>query len=186
MIKGRHWPKIVNVVQFQLGWFALVLGVAWGYPVAGMAVACVLLACHLYGYGSRRELVLLAAVGLLGWLWESVLYTLGLLVHPHWPPEVLVAPLWMAVLWLNFASTLNHSLAWLKDQPVLACLFGASGGPLAFWAGAKLGAVSFSDELVALVVLSGAWAVLMPLVMMLSVRLCGGGGQAAATVGEPI
>ena len=45
-------------------------------------------------------------------------------------------------MWMNFALTLNHAMAWLKGRPVVGLILGAIGGPLAYFAGAKLGAAS--------------------------------------------
>lgn len=171
--------KLWNFVQFQLGWFALVLGPAWGEPSAGMALAAVLVLIHL-GWFAPGEWRLFAVIGVLGWLWETVLYHSGLLLYASYGEGMLLAPPWMALLWLNFATTLNHSLSWLKGEWSWAVVFGASGGPLAFWGGAKLGAITFVDELQALLVLAAAWAVLMPAAMGLATWLTmGRAGQPA-------
>jgi hypothetical protein len=45
-------------------------------------------------------------------------------------------------MWIAFATTLNVSMRWLRGRPELALLFGAVGGPLAFYAGERLGAVT--------------------------------------------
>lgn len=162
--------KLWNFVQFQLGWFALVLGSAWGEPAVGMAVAAILVLLHL-GWFAPDEWLLFAVIGAFGWIWETVLYHSGLLVYSSYPEGMFLAPPWMALLWLNFATSLNHSLGWLKGEWSWAVVFGASGGPLAFWGGAKLGAITFVDELQALVVLAVAWALLMPAAMWLAGRL---------------
>ncbi|MCK9505271.1 MAG: DUF2878 domain-containing protein [Porticoccaceae bacterium] len=157
--------KLWNFIQFQICWFALVLSVANATPWLGIAIAGALLALHCWRFAMPGEWQLLAVVGLLGWLWESLLQTTGLMNYAgekYWAP---LAPLWLAMLWINFAATLNHSMAWLKGQWFYALLLGASGAPLAFWAGVKLGAASFGEELLALVVISLGWALLLPLIV---------------------
>lgn len=172
-----------NFIQFQLGWFALVLSAGAGVPLLGMAATVMLVLVHLRWFALEKEFVLLAAVGLIGWMWESLIYTTEFLDYPNWYANLLVAPPWMALLWVNFAATLNHSLAWLKGQPLMAALLGATGGPLAFWAGAQLGAVHFVDEVWALVILSGGWLVLLPAVVEMSRQLC---GERPRNQGEPV
>jgi hypothetical protein len=76
-------------------------------------------------------------------------------------------------MWAIFATTLNISLRWLKGRWLVAILSGAIAGPLAYYAGARLGGVVFTDQTIALIALSMGWAVLMPLLMALSQRLDG-------------
>jgi hypothetical protein len=71
-------------------------------------------------------------------------------------------------------------MRWLLGRWWLASLFGAIGGPLAFYAGMRLGAVSFPDPIAALAVLAVGWAVLMPLTAWIAVKL-----EADPQAGEP-
>jgi len=165
--------KLWNFVQFQICWFALVLSAANVMPWLGVAITGALLACHLRWFAKSREWLLLLAVGLLGWFWESLLQVSGLMIYSSEQQSLSLAPLWIAMLWLNFAATLNHSMAWLKGQWFYSLLLGASGAPLAFWAGVKLGAASFGDELVALIVISLGWALILPLIVHWAVIING-------------
>jgi hypothetical protein len=158
-----------NFIQFQTGWFAVVLGAAFGHPWLGALAVMALLGINLL-VDSRplQEATFLLLVGLLGWLWESLLHGVGLVEYQPGAgpfPFQWMAPLWMAALWMNFASTLNFSLAWLHGRPLLAALCGAVGGPLAFFAGEKLGAITLSGGLVTLGVLAVAWLLVTPLLM---------------------
>ena len=164
-------PSLWNFLQFQVGWFALVLSAAAGASWLGIAVLGMLVAVHLGWFSQRNEWVLLLVVGAGGWLWESLIYSLGLIRYAHYPDGMLFAPLWMAGLWVNFATAINHCLSWLREQYVYAALLGAIGGPLAFLAGVKLGAASFPSPLLATLILMAAWAILSPLVFFLA-RLC--------------
>ncbi|MEZ5448929.1 MAG: DUF2878 family protein [Thiolinea sp.] len=53
---------------------------------------------------------------------------------------------------------------------MVALLLGAVGGPLAFMAGQRLGAVMFPDEVVAMTVLAGGWALWFVWLMILARR----------------
>ena len=84
-----------------------------------------------------------------------------------------IAPPWILALWALFASTLNVSLRWLRGRIVVAVVLGAVAGPLSYWAGVRMGAVEFTQPVVALVALAVGWAVFTPLLMVLSARYDG-------------
>ena len=71
-------------------------------------------------------------------------------------------------MWALFATTINLSMAWLKQRWLLASFMGSVFGPLAFIAGEKLGAVQFIDRPSALLALALGWASLMPLLLWLA------------------
>ena len=67
-----------------------------------------------------------------------------------------------------FATTLNVSMRWLRGRPALAAAFGAIGGPMAYFAGQKLGGIELVNPLAAFIALGVGWAVMMPTLMRLS------------------
>jgi hypothetical protein len=82
-----------------------------------------------------------------------------------------LAPVWDVVLWIQFATLLRYALGWLRGRPALAVLFGAVGGPVAFVAGERLGAVAFHPSPgFSLIALAVVWA----MVLFLLTRLAGG------------
>ena len=83
------------------------------------------------------------------------------------------APYWMVSLWIAFATTLNHSLRWLAQRPAVATLCGAIGGPLAYLAGAKLGALTIGATLSALALIAGLWAAAMGVLSIVATRAQG-------------
>jgi Protein of unknown function (DUF2878) len=165
---------LINAAAFQLGWFACVLGGANQLPWLGTLVAILIVAWHL----SRaprpgREFTLLAAVGALGALWDSLLVAAGWLEYPSGTLLSNTAPHWIVAMWVLFASTLNVSLRWLRGRWMLAMLLGAVAGPLAYYAGARLGGVVITEPLPAFTALAAGWAVFVPLLIRLSARLDG-------------
>lgn len=75
----------------------------------------------------------------------------------------------MVALWVNFATTLHTSLRWLLGRHALAALLGALGGPASYYAGARLGALTFpADPTVSLIVLALVWSVAMLLLLKLA------------------
>ena len=53
-----------------------------------------------------------------------------------------LAPLWVG-LWMQFATIMPFSLRWLSRRYWLSSVLGLVGGPLAYYAGQKAGAVDF-------------------------------------------
>jgi hypothetical protein len=74
-------------------------------------------------------------------------------------------------MWALFATMLTVCLRWLRPRPALAAAFGLVGGPLAYYGGARLGAVSFGNLPAALAMQGIGWAVLTPLLIELGARL---------------
>ena len=52
--------------------------------------------------------------------------------------KVLLPPLFMLGLWVNFACTFSFCLKWLLEKPVLAVVFGTIMGPFAYFSGSRI------------------------------------------------
>ena len=168
----------LNFIAFQVGWFACVLGAANG--IAWFGALAVLAAAILHLKRARRpgaELRLLLAAMILGLVLDSALLATGWVAYPgsfagsEWLPPL--APYWLVAMWVLFATTLNVSMGWLHGRPLLAALFGAVGGPLSYWAGARLGAMELLQPTAALAALAVIWAVAMPVLLRLAQRFNG-------------
>lgn len=164
-----------NILGFQIGWFACVLGGASRHPWLGTAVAFGLLALHLWhAPRARLEARLLLAAAAIGILFDTALVRLGLATFPSGAVIAGTAPVWMTCMWMLFAATLNVSLAWLKSRLPLAGVLGLIGGPMAYLAGERLGGIALARPLsTTVLVLAAGWAVLTPLLVWLARRLDG-------------
>ncbi len=165
---------VINIVAFQIGWFACVLGAANALPLLGPAVVAGAVALHL-ARSSRpaQEFALVLFAGVLGAVWDSALVTIGWLSYPSGNLVSGFAPYWIVAMWMLFATTLNVSLRWLQNRVALAVIVGAVSGPLTFYAGAKLGGVTFLDLRSGLIALGIGWAVILPLLSEIGARLDG-------------
>lgn len=175
---------LLNFVAFQIGWFACVLGGAHQTPMLGTSIALTLVVFHLArAAGPAAELKLILAAAGIGIALDSTLMLFGFTIFTSgtWLPGI--APHWMVALWMIYATTLNVSLRWLKERMALAIVFGAIGGPLAYWAGAKLGALRLEPLAPALVAIGVAWAAAMWLLIRLARRF--DGVTAPLTVARP-
>lgn len=165
---------VLNFVLFQVGWLACVVGGATQWHWAGPVFVAVVLAFHLT-QSSRwsQEIILVLFALIIGTLWDSLLVATDLLQYHHglFHPEV--APYWIIAMWALFATTLNVSMRWLRGRWLIAGLFGAIGGPLAYYAGTRLGAVTMPDQSQALLALTIGWAVIMPVLMWIAERFDG-------------
>ena len=71
-----------------------------------------------------------------------------------WPP------LWLLAMWAQFAAIFRFSLRRVVPRLLPAALFGAAGGPIAFIAGERLGAVTLLPPTMhGLLRLSLTWAI---------------------------
>jgi hypothetical protein len=172
---------LINAIAFQLGWFACVLGGANQLPWLGTLIAALIVTWHLsQAQQPGREFTLLAAVGALGAVWDSLLVAAGWLAYPSGTLLTNTAPHWIVAMWVLFASTLNVSLRWLRGRWIVATVLGAIAGPLAYYAGAKLGGVVIAEPLFAFAALALGWATFTPLLIKLSTRFDGMRGMPAA------
>ncbi|CAE6900523.1 conserved membrane protein of unknown function [Pseudomonas marincola] len=149
---------LANALLFQLGWFTCILA---GNSLWLLIVGAVL-AIHLLWTSSwHAEGKLLISVFLAGSALDTFLLNLGLF---QLPVESKVIPLWWALLWPLFASTLNHCLAWTAKPWWRASLLGALGGPLSYYAGVELAGIQMPHgEWPTLLLLAVIWAGVMPI-----------------------
>lgn len=163
---------IINFVAFQIGWFGCVLGAANGYPLLGPFVVLGVIGLHLTlseNPGNESLLLLIAAV--VGVVFDSMLTRTGWLSYPNGVLWQGTAPYWIVAMWPLFATTLNVSLRWLHNRPLLGFLLGATGGPLSYLAGAGLGGVEFIDQTSALIYLAIGWGLATPILVSFAQRL---------------
>jgi hypothetical protein len=110
---------------------------------------------------------------MLGTAWDSGLTLAGLFSFNSGVVLSGLVPFWMIAMWALFATTLNVSMKWMKNRYLLAAMFGAVGGPVAYYAGNRIGAVEFSDTTTALMAVAIGWSIIMPVLMALTTRFNG-------------
>ncbi len=162
--------RILNVLLNQAGWFACVVGAANDRPWTGTIIALAMVVIHMLLVKDRRqEMQLLLAAAVLGAVLDTVQGLLGVVHFRSGYVVGWLCPLWIPVLWAQFASLLHISLGWLSGRYLLGGLLGLVGGPLAFFGGARLGAAELHSNLwVALGALALEWAVAMPVLLWLA------------------
>jgi len=186
MINFDSHRKLLNFGAFQLAWFACVLAAAEGRALLATLAVAIAVYLHLWLAPRRApEAMLVLVVTSIGLFWDSLVVSLGLVRYSSGNFADGVAPVWIIAMWALFATSLNLSLSWLRGRPWLAALFGAVGGPLAYWAGERLGGVQMPDPALALGVQAIGWAVILPLLTRLATRMNGFEPAPAARVHLP-
>jgi hypothetical protein len=172
VIPERWRERLLNLSLYQLGWFACVLGAARGHPWSGAFLGLVLVAAHvaLVRRPSQEiELILLAAG--IGAVADSAQAALGVVTFRSGSVVPWLCPPWIVVLWMQFATLLRFSLSWVSGRYLLASMLGIVGGPMAFFAGARLGAAELHPNLAfSLGSFAVVWGVSFPLLVRLAAR----------------
>ncbi len=163
--------KLANAVGYQAVWLVSIAGAARGATTAGLAGACIFVVLTLaFGGKQRADLRLIPFVLVIGVLVDSAWIALGWLHYSAPWPSAQFSPAWIIGIWLAFALTLNHSLAFLQGRYALATIVGAGGGPLAYWAASRgLGAVHFdAPARTVLIGLGIMWAAMVPVMVRIA------------------
>ena len=150
---------LANVLLYEAVW---TLCVFW--PTWGVLVSVILIVAHLYfSFCRKQDLAMMIALLAAGVVIDGILHVFSFM---QFTVTGFPIPIWLAVIWMGLAMLPHHSLSWMKGRPVLSCLFGAFGGPFAYWAGTRAGAAEFTYHIFpSLFLLAVIWAVLWPLVM---------------------
>ena len=134
-------PELIEHPAFNCVWFYAI----WLLLVLGrndfVFLPLFLLAFHhVFVDGKRSEWLLVASIASLGICADSVISYFNVLEFEN---DTLM-PLWLIVLWLAFASTINRGLKFLHNHIALAFIFGGIGGASSYISGKYFGAVEFS------------------------------------------
>ena len=158
--------KVINFFWFQAIWFLAIL-----YEDANLLIIVALLAGHIaFSNHKREDLIFGMAIGVYGSLVDGLLLKTGVFEFSnqfHW-----FIPYWLVTLWMAFGMMLRVSLDYLNGRYWIAAALGAISGPLSYFAGQRLGAVSFPQSLmVTVIVLAIIWAVTVPLWLWINSRI---------------
>lgn len=156
---------LYNALSFQVVWWSSVL---WLNSSLMLTISLLLIHFILLAVLGKHEyrkvdLLLMLKVAALGIGVDTVLAVLGLF-------EFALFPWWLGCLWLHFALTLNHSLAFMRHLPLIfQALLGGIFGGLSYLAGAEFNAVNLPyGNVISAFVLFFVWLVLLPFLIQLA------------------
>ena len=93
---------LLNVLMYQIGWFACVLGAAADRPWLGMGVALLFVGVHVaLADEPLCELKLVIAAGAVGLAVDTLQLHLGVFAFRSGQPVAWLSPPWLAVLWMQ-------------------------------------------------------------------------------------
>lgn len=160
----------ISLLGFYIGWLACVMGAAGGNPFMGPVVVALIVILSWRMQILSRPDISLALISIpLGILLDSALSSFGVFSYQSPLPVSWLSPPWMVALWVNFAIILRGPLGWMEGKYVLGAVFGALGGPLSYYAGFRLGAITVPGGIETfLIVVAIEWAVAMPILLGLA------------------
>jgi len=82
-------------------------------------------------------------LAVIGFATDSLLQLIQLIQFdaPSTQGAMILAPFWLFLMWVWFAFTLASCYQWLMDKPVIAIIFAALLGPLAYWGASQISPV---------------------------------------------
>lgn len=161
---------LINGLGFQAAWWACVLGVMFGVPLAGPAAMLLFLIIHSTRVSNiSNEWKFIIAAGILGTAVDSALAYSGVIKYFGGWSQGIPAPLWISAMWMGFAATLFHALKWMRRSNIIGILMGVIFGPLSYYTGVKMGVLEFPFSTpLALIVLAMVWGSAIPLLYHMS------------------
>jgi len=161
-----------NATSANIGWFACVLGAAWGGDWLALIVVPILFVIHIMVIerDQIRTIFIVAWVSMgIGLLTDTALILLGTVQpNPSLMPAPL-APIWDLMIWANFSLTLNSSLRFLQKRPFVSAVLGAISAPGTYYAAGSLGALRFCEPVFLNLLWVGiVWFLAMPCLSLMA------------------
>lgn len=166
----KRWLTILlNLVAFDLCWTVTMFGTGRSWWWAGPLLVALSAAGQLLLHPTPRPLAPVILVGAtVGVLTDLLASALGLF---HFNGGLGQFALVFGALWVNFGTTLTPALRFLWRRPLAAALLGGIGGPLAYWVGHTIGAITLGEsQLITLSWVALQYAILTPLWMLTADR----------------
>ena len=156
---------VLQFVAYQLVWFACAFSDVWEMPWLGPLCAL----AYLFWVSRDVPLAWRAAgtMAAVGMVLDTCLIQLGFLGFDSSPWPIWLPPPWMISLWACFAIPLITTFGWMATRPLLAFALGAIGGPMAYLAGAKLGAIGLGESAtMSLIAIGLVWGAITPVAVI--------------------
>ena len=170
----NRWLAIaINVTAFDALWTLAMFGAGkpWWWAAPALIVLSLVVQLRVSPSPRCEACVILGGAFFgtsLDWLGASLGWF-------HYAPESRAQFLIVFyLLWVNFGTTLRPSLRWMWRRPLLGGALGAIGGPVAYWVGSRIGAISLGEaEWRGLVWVAAQYGIALPLWMLVADRVIG-------------
>lgn len=167
----RGFSTPINFITFELCWFGCVLGAAKEFGWLGplLVAITVPLQVSFLTLNHKQEYIFVLLCGAGGFVLETVMIMGGVYIPVGGER---ISPLWMTALWFNFGPLVSLSLSWFKGKYLLTAILGGLAGPMAYWGGDKLGALTLAGDISrGYLPLGILWALALPLLVYIHTRL---------------
>lgn len=159
--------KIINFILFQLLWVACVLGADNQTIWPALSIILIMLVIFLLpAIRAKNDFIFILTCLVLGFILDSSLAYFNFIDYSFNYGFSRIAPLWILFLWVGFALTLNHSMAWIFNNAKLGYLLMALGPPLSYISAGKLGAVSINNMLLTSLLVSLSWMLVFKILLL--------------------
>ena len=159
--------KMINFILFQLLWVACVLGADNQTIWPALSIILIMLVIFLLpSIRAKNDFIFIITCLVLGFILDSSLAYFNFIDYSFNYGFTRIAPLWILFLWVGFALTLNHSMAWIFNNAKLGYLLMALGPPLSYISAGKLGAVSINNMLLTSLLVSLSWMLVFKILLL--------------------
>lgn len=140
---------VINAVLFQCCWFLAIFS-DWYWAV----IPLLLMVAHIYWVSPRKvhEIKLAVVIAFTGITIDTLFKVNGIY---SFGDQLLLTdrsiPVWLCILWLGFAMTVNHSLNWLVRKVPWFVVGCAIAGPISYSTGRANGVIDFSNQSLGLI-----------------------------------
>ena len=159
---------LIDIVGFQITWWAAALGAAAGRWEPGLAAGAAVVLIQLAVSTTRAAtLAAVLTAGLVGFVAEAAIVASGLVRYgAAWPLPGL-PPVWLIALWMVFGTCIGATASMLGERPLLkGALLGAIVAPPTYWAGERIAALSLAEpRWLPLAAIAVVWAIATPLML---------------------
>ena len=160
----------INFAFFQLAWPACVLAAAYDQIWIAVLWVGLFAAWQLHPDRAHPSDWLLAGLFMVvGVVLDTIWIQTGLLSYSAAWPWSGTTPIWLLMLWLALALSVNHSLAFFRQHWIGWMLILCMASPFSYWMASRLGAVEWlAEPWMVILALGPGWALVVGLMFALA------------------
>ena len=163
----------INHLFFQLAWPACVVGAAYGLVWPALIWVGLFGVWQLHPKRAHpNDWLLVGLFVLTGLVLDLVWIHTGLLTYSMAWPWSGITPVWLLMLWVALALSVNHSLVLFRKRWLLWSMILSVASPFSYWFAAQLGAVEWlAQAWIVVFALGPVWGFIVGLLFYLAHRM---------------
>ncbi len=165
--KILRWIDILfQPLCYYCAWYIAVVLSAHNKPwqATGFAsiIAIAQIAQQMFKKNNKNGLLAAFFLALTGIAVDSIYVTTGIINLNANPFSPYFAAPWLMAIWFNFAIIFFSIGHFFDGKPVLLGLLSLIGFPLAYYAGAMMGAIHFNNPIFSMLIVGITWLIVLP------------------------